>query len=166
MSAARVAGSGVNSTGSSGASSTTAAPSSAPARTPQRTIRVVVARTAAGSPAPSALPVSACAAIARASRENVRNDQIVNATWWAASGTAPNPAATHTVSSRIARRASVRTMSGTPSSAARRTPAGWTARRAPSRRAIRSRATTNTAAMAVCATTVPRAEPATPQPNP
>ena len=57
-------------------------------------------------------------------------------------------------------------MSGTPSRAARSTPAGWNAPDAPSRRAMRTSATTSTIPMPVCATTVPHADPGTPRCSP
>ena len=78
--AARVAASGVKSIGSTGLSTTTSRPRAAPETVPQRTITAVASRTPARSPAPRALPVSACAAIARASRVKTRKVQTVNAT--------------------------------------------------------------------------------------
>ena len=91
---------------------------------------------------------------------------MVSATWWAASGTSPSEAATHVVTSSVARRASVRTSRGMPVRAAARTRAGCGRSRACRARALTSSTVTSAMPMPVCAMTVPHADPAMPQCNP
>ena len=79
--AACTATSGEKSGPTNGRASSTTRPRATPASTPQRNISWVAARVRSTCPAPRALPVIACAAMAIASREKVRKDQIVAVTW-------------------------------------------------------------------------------------
>ena len=79
--AACTAGSGVKSGPSTGRSRSSSTPSTKPTSTPQRTTREVALRVRSTSPAPRALPVIACAAMARASRAKARKVQMVAVTW-------------------------------------------------------------------------------------
>ncbi len=104
--------------------------------------------------------------MATASRAKVRNDQSVAVTWYAASGTSPSPAATHVVSTRTPRSASVRTSSGTPPRAAASTRPGWARSGTRVRPASRTSTDARASAMPVWAITVPHADPAMPHPRP
>jgi Na+-driven multidrug efflux pump len=90
----------------------------------------------------------------------------VIATWWAASGTSPREAATHVVTSSVARRARVRTSRGMPVRPAARTRAGCGRNRACRARALTSSTVTSATPIPVCAMTVPHADPAMPKCNP
>ena len=79
--AACTAGSGEKSGPSHGRSRITSTPSTTPTTMPHRTTRVVASRVRSTSPAPRALPVIACAAMASASRAKARKVQIVAVTW-------------------------------------------------------------------------------------
>ena len=111
--------------------------------------------------------MSACAAMASASSANARKDHTVAATWWAASGTSPSPAATHVVSEEDRPQREGAHEQRYAAEPGPQHPAG--VRRAAWPRpgaACATRTTTRPIAMPVWAMTVPHADPAMPQPNP
>ena len=143
-----------------------------PLTAPHWTIRRVSARVPATSPAPSARPVIACAAIAIASSTKARNVHSVIASWCVARSTswsrAPTAASVtaYVVTSSAARRVSVRTTSGHAGAAGGPDAGQVGAQRGAVRGGPRGpRPTTNAAALAAWASTEPIAEPAMPRPT-
>ena len=97
----------------------------------------VSSRTAAGRDAPSSLPISACAAMARASRAKARKVKTVIASWWAARLTGPWAVTTTTVARIAMRRLSVRSISHEPTLVRARMPRQSGSRDTPWLRALR-----------------------------
>ena len=132
-------------------------PSTTPPPTPHQVRRRVRERVVVTSPAPSACPVMACAAIASASRVKTRKPHRAIASWWVAICAASLRVVTaYAVTSSAARRVSVRTTRATPARAAARTPPRSGRRAALSRRAARTTTASNAAALPTWAITEPR----------
>src|SRR5699024_12377119 len=94
------------------------APSSRPVIAPkpndQRIIVVVSARTVGTLEAPSSLPISAWAAIARASRAKAMVEYTLNTIWWAARTSVPSEVAVSTVARSATRNEAERTNNQEP----------------------------------------------------
>ena len=113
------AGSFEKRSGSTGIVARTSARKTNPPNQPHWIMRSPRRRASAASPAPSACPIIACAAIATASSAKARADQIWNAISWAARSASPSRAATATVTVRPPRSAAVRTRRSAPAPASR-----------------------------------------------
>src|SRR5699024_4755394 len=108
-------------------SQTAVAPSSSPVITPkpndQRIMVEVKARTVGTLEAPSSLPISAWAAMARASRAKAMVEYTLNTIWWAANTSVPKEVAVSTVAMIATRTEAERTSSQEPTWAVARRPA-------------------------------------------
>ena len=147
-----------------------ASPATIPLPHPQRIIRRVSARVCSTSPLPRARPVSACAAIATASRANARKLHRVMAIWWVATDTSvldvPTRVTAYVPTSRHPRSARVRTTSATAAWAAARMPRRSGDRGALFARAARTTTATSQPAERTWAMTDPIADPAMPRSRP
>ena len=115
-----------------------AIPKTTPQPMPQVTMRVVAARVAAVSPAPSVRPMIACPAMAIESWANARKVQIRAAMVCASICASPIRVASEAVMSSVACRLTVRMNRAKPAPPAERSPAGSGRSEVPCRRAART----------------------------
>ena len=114
------------------------------------------------SACPSAVPMSAWVAMAKASSAKAEKLHRELTTWWAASGTWPSAVAAQTVARMATRRDSVRTSRGRPAPREVPRPARWGRRETWAWRAARVTGRVSATAMRLWLIAVPAPEPAIP----
>ena len=131
-----------------------------PAASDSSSIRRAAAKASSASPAPSARPTITWPAMAMASSTSARKPKSWKAIWWAATVAAPMRAQTAVASTKHPSNAAVRTSSWAPIDTSERMRAKSGSANA------RSSTVANATPIPSCASTVPQAEPSSPQSKP